>query len=239
MLKSGRFTETDVKALLIDLREVAKYMRDRLSSETNEFTRKNKEFIEVCDFIAHASRDRGIIETNVRNHVQRLHAALETSTLEEFQNIPVENVINANALVLALGGLAFFCFSSTDKDISNEFVSPLIERQSEIALCILSLLQDSIIELKDEEGFAALQLYPYEGTYHVYCRVINSRIEREAKSRTDGQGRVILGFPVMVSAAKSLLSADDLGIEDSNFPFPIFETYRDEQGNLALRRLPV
>lgn len=235
-IKLGTFTETEIKALLIDLREVAKYMRDRLSSDTNYFTTQNRNFIEVCDFIAHASRDRGLIEGNVRRHVRRLHESLESSTIEDFQRIPVDGVLNANQMVLSLVAIAYFCLSSTDKSIGIDYFREVQERQSEIALCIISLLQDSFIELKEEEGYAALQLYPYNGLYRVYCRVLKSKMEREAQVRTGGKGRIVLGFPVVIGAA-ACTAAEELDVADNEFPFPIFETYRDSELTLKLRRL--
>jgi len=235
-IKLGTFTETEIKALLIDLREVAKYMRDRLSGDTNDFTTHNRNFIEVCDFIAHASRDRGVIEGIVRRHVRHLRESLESSTVDQFQRIPIDGVLNANAMVLSIVGIAYFCLSSNDASIGIDYFREVHERQSEVAQCIMSLLQDSFIELKEEEGYAALQLYPHNGQYRIYCRVLKSKIEGEAQERTGGNGRIVLGFPVVIGAA-TCTASEELDIADDEFPFPIFETYRDSDLILKLRRL--
>lgn len=234
-LKHGAFTETDVKALLIDLRELAKYTRDRLASETNDFTQANREFIEVCDFVAHASRDRGIVEKLVRGHVRTLHSCLNLSP-EEFAKVPVSGVLNANKLVMSLAGIAFLGLSSSNRTLTHEYFSGLHTYQSEIALCILSLLQDAMIEIGGDEGFGMLQLIPHDGFYRVYCRVVNSKIEREARLRTGGTGRVVLGFPVMISAAKCL-DASILSADLTVFPPPVFETYRNGESGLQPLRI--
>lgn len=235
-LKSPYFDERDVKALLVDLRELAKYLKNRLPGETTPFTHMNTEFIDVCDFIAHASRDRGVVERNVRQHARLLYSKLETATVEEFTAVPVEGVLNADALVTAMLGIAFLGLSSCDKSITAEFFSDIYKRKDEVALCILSLLQDLIIDLKEEEGFAFLHLMPHEGFYRLYCRVINSRIERESRARTGGSGRMSLNFPVAFSSAKCI---DDLpDCATAELP-PIFETYRDEQMVLRVRAVSV
>lgn len=185
MLRYGPFTERDVKALLIDLREITKYMVKALAADSNDFTALLRDFVEVCDFIAHASRDRGLVEKTVRTHVKLLHASLTLSP-EQFARVPVAQVLNANKLVLALAGVSSFALGNLEPKHRESDAKELQERQSEIALCILSLLQDSFISLKEEEGFGVLQLMPHDGRYRLYCRVVNSRIERDARARTGG-----------------------------------------------------
>lgn len=233
VLRYSPFTEGDVKALLVDLRELAKYMVKGLAHETNGFTKLMAEFIEVCDFIAHASRDRGLIEKIVRTHVRTLHENIRV-TPEEFVKIPVTGVLYANNFVLALASISAFALGYLDTKVCKTGIQELYERQSEIALCILSLLQDSVISLKDEEGFGVLQLMPYEGKYRIYCRVIHSKIEQEARVRTGGSGKLVLGFPVMFSAAECV-DPVILSCNHEVFPQPIFETYRDENLRLQLR----
>jgi hypothetical protein len=235
VLRFGPFVERDVKALLIDLREIAKYMLKSLAAERNEFTAMLREFVDVCDFVAHASRDRGLVERTVRDHVKTLHASLTLSP-EEFSQIPVTQVLNANKFVLALAGVSSFALGKL-QDMRGEFdATELVERQSEIALCILSLLQDSFISLKEEEGFGVLQLMPHEGKYRLYCRVVNSKIEREARARTGGTGKLVLGFPVMVSTA-DCLDSTILSHGHEVFPQPILETFRGPTGILQVRIL--
>lgn len=235
-IKLGTFAETEIKALLIDLREAAKYMRDRLSGDPNFPAIQYKNFIEVCDFIAHASRDRGLIESLVRRHVQRLHNSLDSAGVEQPQSISVDGVLNANAMVPTLASIAYLCLSSTDETIDIGYFREVKERESEIVLCIMSLLQDSYIDLKEEEGYAVLQLYPYNGHHRVYCRVLNSKIEREAIERIGGNGQLVLGFPVVIGTAPCTTS-DELNIANIDLPSPIFETYRDSELTLKLRRL--
>lgn len=235
-IKSGLFTESDIRELILDLREPSTYMWSRLSSKGDWFTELIKNLIDVGDFIAHPNRDNGQIEENVRRHVRKLYAAVESSTWEDFRNIKVKVNINANELVLAMAGIAHFCLTAVDKSLDANYFQPLQEYQSDVALCIMSLLQGATIDLKDNEGSAALQLYPYGGTYRVYCQVLNSRIEREARDRIGGKGRVSLGFPIMTSTVPSSKSEEsDFSYEAT--PFPIFETYREDGRGLKLRVL--
>jgi hypothetical protein len=222
-----------VKTLLIDLREVAKYMAISLKHETNDFTVLISEFIEVCDFIAHASRDRGLVEKMVRAHVEKLHTHLDMRS-DDFSKIPMSGVLNANKFVLALAGISSFALDNLDPRTGPTKVKELMERQSEIALCIMSLLQESIIQLKEGAGFGVLQLIPHEGKYRIYCRVLNSKIEQEAKARTGGSGTLVLGFPVMISDMKCV-DPVILHCNHTAFPQPIFETYRDKNLLLQLR----
>lgn len=233
LLRFSPFTERDVKTLLVDLRELAKYMAKALASETNDLTNLMAEFIEVCDFIAHASRDRGLIERMVREHARTLHSSVSL-TPDAFAKVPVAGVLNANRFVLALAAVSAFALGNLDTKRRQTYVKELLERQSEIELCVLSLLQDSFIGLKEGEGFGVLQLMPYEGKYRVYCRVMHSKIEQEARTRTAGDGKLALVFPVMVSGAECV-DPDILTCDHVVFPQPIFETFRDENLRLQVR----
>ncbi|MBN1942339.1 MAG: hypothetical protein JW849_03495 [Phycisphaerae bacterium] len=230
VLRFAPFTERDVKVLLIDLRECAKYVIKSLAFETNGFINPIKEFIEVCDFIAHASRDRGLVERMVRANALTFHKNLNLP-IDEFAKIPIVGVLNANRLVLALACISKFALGDLK---SKTHIKELHERQSEIALCILSMLQDCSIRLEDEEGFGVLQLMPHEGKYRVYCQLIQSKIEQEARARTGGTGKFVLGFPVMISDAECI-DPVILSYDHEVFPPPIFETFRDENSLLQVR----
>lgn len=230
VLCSASFTEKDVKALLIDLREPAKYLKGSL--DTNDYTNHLNDFIEVCDFMAHASRDRGLIEKTVRNHVKNLHTK-PNLTSDKFAKLPIARVLNADDIVLALAVVSAFVLDRLDKQNQTIQKEIIEERRPDIGLCIMSLLQDSFICLK-EGGYGVLQLMPYEGKYRLYCQVHQSIIEREAKDRTGGKGKLILGAPVMISSAKCIDPAI-LSCDHEVFPFQIFETFRDKKLCLQVR----
>lgn len=231
-VKHGTFDERDIKELLIDLRELAKYVKQRLAGESSDFTKAILQFIEICDFVAHAHRDRGVVEQNIRQHAKALNTAFPTATLEEFSALPVANVINTDTLVSALIGIAYLGLSSENKTISSDYFSPVAANKDDVALCILSILQDSIIELDENEGYAILHVMPYEGKYRLYCTIINSRIEREFRERTGGTGRFFMGFPVIVSDA---LCVDDIPSGDPVGLPQIVETFRDSENRLRVR----
>ena len=241
LLRFGAFTEVDVKLLLVDLREVGRHMATSLKSEENPFTILIAEFLDVCDFVAHANRDRGVVEATVRVQAQKMRKNLNSNpslTVDEFSGVLVNGALNANRLVMALASIAALALDKLDPASSKALVIELQERQSEIALCILSLLQDSFITLNKNEGYGLLQLKPHEGMYRLYCQVIDSKIDEEARTRTNGSGRIILGFPVIVSAAECI-DPDILSCDCEVFPAPIFETFRDAKSQLKLRVLEV
>jgi len=232
-LKCDRFDEHDVKELLIDLREVGRYFVKNLPpEERNQFTKAFQDFIDVCDFIAHSNREWGIIERNVRQHVKKLHEMISTATMEEFTSLPVDNVIYTDALVSAMLGFAFYTLSAQDKSITSEYFLDAFKNKGDIALCLLSLLQDSIIKLDKDEGFAILFILSFEGRYRLYCQILESRIEREARERTGGTGRLVLGFPVIVSLVPCI---DDIPSEAPQGLPAVFETFRDAENKLRMR----
>lgn len=236
-LKNGIFTEKDIKMLLVDLREMTKHFDLCITSTSDkEFTKAIKNFFEVCNFVAHASRDRGIVENLVRDHALKLRANLD-KTLEDFSEIPVNAVLDADMIATSLIFVAFQAIRSSDHTLNQECFFPLIhEQRTEIALCILSLLQDATIKLKDDEGFGFLHLMQHNGFYRLYCRLLNSRIELDARKSTGGSGRFVLGFPVMLSSARCLDTSIFPESITTTLP-PIYETYRDTAYNLQLRSI--
>lgn len=230
-LKSGSFDERNVKELLIDLREIA---RKHLTKETNEFTKQIKDFVDICDFIPHTNRDRGTIEKNICDYVKTLHEELSSTTIDKSLLVPNINAINADKVVNAMLAFAYFVLSSGDKSITQEYILDVFKYKDDIALCLLSLLQDSKIDLKEDEGAAILFILPFEGRYRLYCQVLNSRIEREARERTSGTGTLILAFPVMFSFTPCI---DDIPSEPPQGIPKVFETFRDAENKLRMRAI--
>lgn len=83
--------------------------------------------------------------------------------------------------------------------------------------------------LKENNGCALLYGYEYEGVFRLYCWILGSSIERDAKQRTGGTGSLIFSFLVIATTAHNI---DGLKFEDSYKMPNLIETYRDKKGNL-------
>lgn len=231
LLKSGSFDEHNVKDLLIDLREIA---RKHDTKENNKFQEQIKDFVDICDFIPHPNRDRGTIGKNIREYVNTLHEIMQSSTTNGTSQLaPNVNAINADKIVNAMLAFAYVVLYCGDKSITREYISDVFKYKDDIALCLLSLLQDSTIDL-DDEGAALLFILPFERKYRLYCQVLNSRIEREARERTKGTGMLILSFPVMLSSAPCI---DNIPSKPPQGPPNVFETFRDVENKLRMRAI--
>lgn len=228
-LEAGKFTEHDLKTLLIDLREIAKYLRPAISDRA-DFNKMLSDFTEVCDFVAHSSRTYGLVQKAGNVHLKALSSRLELP-VDEFTNLPVPSYIDADVfsgIIFVVAGLAL-------KDLSQDRIAASAKKcQDDVALCVMSLLQDSNVRFKDNEGLGVLHLMPYEGKYRIYCQALGSKMEQEAKARTGGAGKVIFGFPVVISSVRCE-DPDILGCDFGTDPAPIFETYRDENSILRMR----
>lgn len=245
-IMEGRFTESAVKELLIDLRELARQIPTGTPEAPPQFDKSFIHFIEICDFVAHSNRDRGVIETNVREHAERIAAALAGGGDQDWLTLTaVKQIIHADGVVAGMLGTAQLFLLSFNESLQRDYLIPAFERKDEIALCIISLLQDAIIRLKGNHGFASLHVQVYEGQYRLYCSILGSRMERDARQLTGGSGSVVFGFPVIDTGAKDLDGILSLRTRNSfmlppgeNIPLPsIVETYRETDGSLHVRVL--
>ena len=237
----GTFAESTIKELMVDLRELArKFPRD---GGQPKYDKAFAHFLEVCDFVVHANRDRGVIEKNVRAHVEGLADALAKGDSEKWAKVSsVRNVIHGDELVAGMLGMTYLSLSPHDANPDTRGLERAFGRKSDIALCIISILQDSIIELKDGSGHALLHMVSFDGRYRLYYQVLNSKVEQDARARTGGTGRLILGFPVVVTNAEDIdhilpqLSEASPMLDDP-VPPPVIETYRALDGVLHVRPL--
>jgi hypothetical protein len=231
-LQSGQFAEREVKELLIDVRELAKYVRPRIADGDPKFISSYDQFIDVCDCIAHANRIKGLIERNIRAYMQKLYANIHTLNFSQFEKLPVEDVLTGDSIVAALLATIHLSMSTYDGAFKPEAMEPVLVNRDDIALCVISLLQDSTIELKEDEGNAMLHVLTHEHKYHLYCRVLNSLIQREARERTGGTGIVFFNFPVIITNAKCT-DSDELSA-GPDLP-KIIEVHRIQNGLLRVK----
>lgn len=235
---SGQFTEETVKLLLIDLREPAKAMLPFPEMDPKHIEARRR-FIEVCDFIAHPNKDRGDLEKEIRAHAEKMADAFQLGG-ERWQAVTANRktihggeIVNGLQLVLSL-------YLHTHGRLRLEKVVDAFRTHlDDLSLCIISILQDSVIQLNDNRGQAILNLVTHDQYYWLYCQVFGSRAETDARARTGGTGRFVLGFPVIVTNAKDhdhvLAEAPD-GVTVDDIAQPdIVETYRGVDGRLCLR----
>jgi len=249
------YDELCIKELLVDLREISNKIikgEPKPGAVRNEkLDQVFKDFVDICNCIAHPNRDiSGVLEKNIRKHVDKMAKAFDKN--EERVSLSdlakVDKVITGDSIVGAMLASIFLYISKYDSSISREQLNSVFEDKADISLCVISLLQDTIIKLDKNQGLAILHVLDYEGQYRLYCRVLGSSIERDARERTGGSGHIIIGFPVIVTNARNI---DNLEFSEHNeevhlnreFSFikydkklpPIIETYRGEDKNLHVR----
>lgn len=243
-LLSGRFTERDVKELMIDLRELA---RDSATKDLSDPKLKIllAEFADVCDFVAHTNRSRGIFEERIRAHAEKVAKVLEVGGDGDWYDATaIERISHVDQFTLALLTTAFLFLYTYDKKYSHKNLGLSRMRWTEIGLCIASLLQDSTIRLKSGNGMATLHLLVYKGFYRVYCRVMGSKVEQNAGLKSGGGGRLFLEFPVLLTASIDkeyvlpVHTPDLVGSENVTVrPPSVFEAFRAPNGSLLMRQL--
>jgi len=189
------------------------------------------------------------LEKNIRKHLGKMTSILnegKNSNLSDFGT--VDTVINCDSVVAAMLAFIFIYISKYGDDFKREQLNSVFEDKADMSLCIISLLQDTIIKLDKNQGVAILHVLDHEGQYRLYCRVLGSSIESESRKRTGGSGHLILGFPVIVTNAKNIdnlqfndqneeetINKDLSFVQYNNKPPRLIETYRGEDDNLHVK----
>ncbi len=234
------YDEVTLKELLIDLREIGNEIKNSAGKTTEhnaeKFDQTFTDFIDICNCIAHSNRMRGVLEKNIRNHIEKIQNVLnEGGNVNFSEATAVERVISGDSIVAAMLSTIFLYLSTYENEFDQKKLIPVSEDKADISLCIISLLQDAAITLKNKTGVSLLHVLAFDGKYRLYCRVLNSSIEREARERTGGTGSVIFGFPVVVTNAEDI---DNLQFNENSDQLPkIIETYRDKNGILHARHV--
>jgi hypothetical protein len=242
-IESGNFTEREVKELMLDLRELAR-SHSSIGLKDAPFSADLDEFADIADFLAHTNRTRGLFESRIREHAEGMADAISSNNEECWSAAnKVKSVSNAINLAQSLLLTAYLYLSSFDRTVSVEKFHGAHRRLWDIGLCIASLMQDAVIRLKKESGTAALLLLSHRGFYRVYCQVHNSRIHTDAMARTHGTGRIVIGFPVMITGFADYQNVvrptnpQFMFDPRSTWPGNAYETFRGVNGELLLRPL--
>lgn len=242
-LNRGQFDESVVKMLLYDLRELAR-AAPKIGLDDPKFASTFSDFVEICDFLAHSNRTKGLFERKIRQKAEEIAFAINSGDEDKFKAaMSFVPIVNIEQVVAGMLGTAALFLIKGLPDFSKNYLTAAFERREEIGLCILSLLQDTTIQLNDNAGRVIMNIISYDGRYRLYCRILGSRAQTDARIRAGGNGRLILGFPVIETSIKNLdgVLTDKTGshsyeVEEQGLP-PLIETYRNTEGRLAVREV--
>jgi hypothetical protein len=241
-LLQGTFDESNIKELLIDLREFSlMLLKSGAYDQDSAMKGKAKAFIDLCHFVAHSNRDQGTFEDRIREQAQRLADALSANDDEawrlanETYRVSTDRTITELLLCNAL-----LLLQKYDSAITLDSLAPAFMRHAEIGLCVISLLQDSLIELKQDSGYALLSLMKHEGKLRLYCTLRKSKIQKSLSAQHKKPVKISYGFPVIATSASDIdgilnEAPTFLTTSGNTWPSILVETYRDADNALRIR----
>lgn len=246
---NGTFTESTIKELLMDLRELAK-SAPFIGLGKSEVEPALSSCNEICDFIAHNNRDRGAFETHIRDRAELFAHAFESNDEDALlMAASTQPIYDLNLVIDGMLGLAYLYLISFDGSVNPSHFESTYSKRDEIAICLISILQDKVVFLKEGGGTAQLIALVYDQKFRLYCRVVGSKAHHFLKKNQATEGRLVIGFPVLIT---SFVDEDGVLISHKsdltlNFPVgstrlppdPIIETYRDVNNKLRVRVVDV
>lgn len=255
-LMSDRFDGRTFSTLFMDIREVAKSLRPQLRANDQEdnakaVARDLEHFADVCDFIAHPTRDtksrsnRNLMPSIGERILKDARAVLDCNTQSQSpSDTPAitESLISVDSCILGVVACLGSVLLPRNKNLNvQEVVKFLLSRKSQIALCIADALDGRLYDI-EKRGLCVLQVLSYEGEYRLYCCVSGPYFGEPL----GGGGFFKVGFPVMLTGAKDIdhvLSPYEgrstVLVEETieALDGPYIETYRGDDGLLHVRRI--
>lgn len=234
LIKTNQYTETNIKELLIDLRFVA--TTTKRSFKNSPFEKDINEFIDFCNFIAHPIKDRGFIAKRIIENIVLLEESLiNPNGLIQFENEkPYFDNLKIYSSINYVTYMFTMIFLALQNSITQEELQNVLQDQSkDISLCILSLLQNSIIELDNTDTDKAVLILNSNDDYLclysvIYSEKINSQLKKSGYN-PDADSTLFL-LPTVTSDIYHI----KVHQENRNKP-QFYETYRDSLGKLSLR----
>lgn len=234
LIKSKRYNETNIKELLIDLRFVATTKRKEFRD--SPFEEDLNEFIDFCNFVAHPIKDRGFIAKRIIENINLLEKALiDPNGLIQYENgTPYFDKLKTYSSSNYITYMLTMIFLVLQNKISQHELENVLESESkDISLCILSLLQNSIIELDNKGIEKAILLLNSNDNYLclysvIYSEKINIQLKESGFNPNADSSFFLL--PTVTSNI-SHIKVHQINREQPQF----FETYRDSIGKLNLR----
>ncbi|MEL7669388.1 hypothetical protein [Methanobacterium sp.] len=234
-INNGTFDERNIKMVMVDLREFSKGYKKELRDGPPKFFKPIENFIEICDLIHHSKREWGIVEKHAGAFITKLNTIFENEELNSTPDWRIESYMDADSFVWGMAAMvALYLLKFNSKFDTNAIYQIFHEQKDDIALTIMSLLQDTIIIFKKNLGQGILFFYSHEGKYRLYCKLNESIIEETIKYKLNStKGKLFFGFPVVVSK----IDNRDGIIFDDSFYTQLIETYRDSEGLLRVREI--
>ncbi len=234
---NGDFLESDIKALILDLREFARQKqkayivkqksnnKSPLTGEDGEFLQLYSDFVDLADFIAHPNREQGVLHDKmVQNALVLAQAARENR-----RPTPQENA--------KCWWATYFCFMMLlctegflQIELSENFNKKFSAQHPDIELCILLLLQDTRITLKGGLGFVLNNIRPANGKFNLSARLFGSEANGILQAKLDQD--VLIQYSVIFTEAS--VPADFVVPDHADFP-PVYEGYRNHLNQLRIR----
>ena len=184
----------------------------------------------------------------MRNHIEKIIAGLDAGNKTWDDIGTIDKIINADSVVGALLSVINLFLLKTNITIERDQLMLIFEDKADIGLCIISLLQDTKVELENKQGSAIIHVRERDGKYKLYCNVFVSYIGKESSKQTGEAGHFIIGFPVIETSA---INIDGLHFYEQdtevNFaknwslvkhrdePPPLIETYRGQDRKLHVK----
>src|SRR3990167_5927671 len=114
-IMNGTFTESTIKELIIDLRELAR-AAPNIGLDDPKFKENFSEFVEICDFIVHSNRNKGLFETRIRQQAERMADAFSSFDEGLWQQAnKIRPAANIDRIVTGMLGAAFLVLLIFDK----------------------------------------------------------------------------------------------------------------------------
>lgn len=234
ILQNKQYTEKHIKELLIDLRFIANQTKNIFKK--SPFEKDMSEFIDFCNFIAHPIKDRGYMAKRINQNITLLQQSLikpeRLITIENgdlyFDQLKSYSVINYVTYMFSLIYLVLI------EDIEQEELQKVHTSEvNDVSLCMLSLLQTSILELDNKDvDKSVLILNSNKTSLFLYSIVFSEKINTQlVQSGFNSQADSSLFLMPVVSSNINHIEVKQTKRNELLF----FETYRNDKGHLSIK----
>lgn len=233
-LVNGTFTEDNIKELMIDLRERTKYLKRELNSkdcDNNSLIKFVDDFNEISDFIGHPNRDKGLLAKRIKKYISASKEKYPKGIPNNPDIGPKDFVMDVYSIITGLIIILENYLTVYGINVNKEDSLKILKFRDDIALCIISLLQEYSIDLSDDPLFkhSILIIKCYGNTLHLCLKTFLPRSDPKLKLVDEHDITVIY---------TNVENTDGLVIENSikeKKKGKIIETYRNSNGVLKAK----
>lgn len=228
----GTFTEQNLKVLMVDLRWIWLYLKNKVKEDSKApkiLSECMEEFLELCNFIFHSENSQWLIKERAELN-DKILASIRKSpnneeTMWEFGFVALLNLYNS-----------FVWFAWAIKLIypkKKNLKSVLFEHKNEIILCMMSLLQDHKILWSWNIIRWVICIINWEWKYLLeYTSYFWKFQEKLMKENPEMKWRLINEYPIYASNIEC--DENVLRVWEKTSDLPV-ETYRDSGWKLRFR----